>query len=268
MNAHPIITPTTYLFIDGGYLRRYYTKAALQWFDSEGEINIGALKQSFKAQKSFYYDCLDDLLRPGEAQAEFETRLAQQEEFFNKIREAVGSHVKLGSLTGAVKNRRQKKVDILLAVDMLNHAVRRNMERAVLLSGDRDFEPVVESLVQMGLFVEVAAVPGHFAKDLALAADSFREIRFNDFHFWTAMELRKKYPINFPTLNSPSDRAVLVKRGKMNGKAVSAYGFPNDNIFYIDLGPDKNKNKTVFQATDLQRLETYIALQYSPIVWE
>ena len=78
---------------------------------------------------------------------EFEEGKQKQEMELNRIRKVYGTHVRLGSLTGIEKKRRQKEVDILLAVDMMNHAVRQNMTRAVLLSGERDFKPLIESLV-------------------------------------------------------------------------------------------------------------------------
>jgi uncharacterized LabA/DUF88 family protein len=42
------------------------------------------------------------------------------------------------------KKRQQKEVDVLLAVDMLTRSFYKNMTKAVLLAGDRDFKPVVE----------------------------------------------------------------------------------------------------------------------------
>jgi uncharacterized LabA/DUF88 family protein len=41
---------------------------------------------------------------------------------------------------------------------MMNHAIRQNMRRAVLVTGDADFKPLVESMVQIGMFVEIVLV--------------------------------------------------------------------------------------------------------------
>jgi uncharacterized LabA/DUF88 family protein len=39
----------------------------------------------------------------------------------------------------------------------MNHSFRRNMTKAVLIAGDQDFKPVVESLVQAGTWVTVVS---------------------------------------------------------------------------------------------------------------
>jgi uncharacterized LabA/DUF88 family protein len=63
--------------------------------------------------------------------------------------------MRLGSLRGAPKKRRQKEVDVLLAADMLTHGYDGNMDKAILIAGDLDFRRVVEALVRRGVFVEV-----------------------------------------------------------------------------------------------------------------
>jgi|SRR5262249_8687979 len=133
-----------YLFVDGRYLRADYSRTIREWFGNDGEIDFVQVKNHFGADKMFYYDCLDDQQHPGESASDFASRVAKQEEEFNKIQRISGSHIRLGSITGTKRNKRQKKVDILLAVDMMKHAVRQNMSTAILLAGDRDFQPVVD----------------------------------------------------------------------------------------------------------------------------
>ncbi len=50
------------------------------------------------------------------------------------------------------------------------------MNRVTLLTGDLDFKPLVQSLVDMGLHVEVAGDARHTSTDLADAADSYRPL--------------------------------------------------------------------------------------------
>jgi hypothetical protein len=80
-----------------------------------------------------------------------------------------GYFVRRGSLRG--KRRRQKEVDVLLAVDMLSHSHRRNTDRMMLLGGDLDFRPLVEALVDQGTIVTVDC-DARGSKELTLAADS------------------------------------------------------------------------------------------------
>src|SRR5271170_1987248 len=138
------MTDDTYLFIDGEYLRRRMNDAVQKVFLWDGEINFYSLKSSASAKRVFYYDCIDDEQKPAETKTECEQRVAAQEARFNKIGELNGVHVRYGSLKGSGKKRRQKEVDVLLAVDMLTHGYDGNMGRAVLIAGDLDFRPVVE----------------------------------------------------------------------------------------------------------------------------
>src|SRR5262245_9289366 len=117
----------TYLFVDGGHLRRHYPQTAQRWFGDEARLEVRQVKEKLQATKCFYYDCVDDIQGENESQESFEIRLREQEAQFAKIQEIYATHVQLGSMTGTRKNKRQKQVDILLAVDMLNHAFRRNM---------------------------------------------------------------------------------------------------------------------------------------------
>jgi uncharacterized LabA/DUF88 family protein len=260
---------TTYLFIDGSYLRRYYTESVRQWFGFDGEIDFTLVKQQYSARKSFYYDCLDDIKREGENETDFNLRVEKQEAFFNKIREVTGSHVRLGSLTGTAKNKRQKEVDILLAVDMLNHAVRQNMNRAVLLAGDRDFKPVVESLVQMGIFVDVVGDKRHTSKDLAWSADTFTGISFSEYYQWSAESHRKKHPVNILHINMPPADSKVIQKGLVGGKNLTLYKSDTNNNFYIFVEAFHNENSNLtLQFHDLNQLKLYFELQYGKVDWQ
>jgi uncharacterized LabA/DUF88 family protein len=260
----------SYLFIDGGHLRKYYEESVCQWFEGEGTIDFGRLKQTLGVQKSFYYDCLDDIRHAGETQAACDSRIEQQEAYFNGIREVVGSHVRLGSLTGTAKTRRQKEVDILLTVDMMNHAVRGNMSTAYLLSGDRDFKPVVESLVQMGVFVEVIGDRKHTSKDLAWAADNYTGISFDRYHDWSVESLKNKYPIDIFSLNSlPSGAALVeIEGGAFNGAPVTLYKWQGNNEYYLRVHQFRDANDLTLRLQDPERLKLYFELQYGNIQWK
>src|SRR5262245_52159773 len=144
----------SYTFIDGGYLRLCFEERLRANFGDYHGIVFDQL--NFGGQKTFFYDCLDDLQRDGETQSDYEVRVRNQEAEIEKIAGIPNWHVRLGTLSGNARaggrraRRQQKEVDVLLAVDMLNHGFRQNFDRAVLVTGDLDFKPVVESLVQLG----------------------------------------------------------------------------------------------------------------------
>lgn len=204
----------TYLFIDGGHLRKYYAEAVREWFQGEGDINFGAIKRhAGEALRLFYYDCIDD--REGENEPERERIKQTNQEWLNSIREVAGAHVRLGSTTGRAKNRRQKGVDILLAIDMMNHTIRRNMKRAMLLTGDGDFTPLVENLVQMGMFVEVLGDQAHFSRELRKSADTSHPLSFNDYFKFSSTALQERFPL-------PNHRQIVYEAGYCIGEQVAA----------------------------------------------
>lgn len=164
------IRETGYLFVDVANFRRYFDENILRWAGEKAAINYEALAKTKDSKKAFFYDCIDDRRKPGETDADYNARLKQQEDEFAKISSIENTHVKLGSMTGTYKNRRQKGVDISLAVDCLKHAERGNMGVALLVSGDGDFKPLVQALVEMGLFAWVMGDKKHTSEELRLAA--------------------------------------------------------------------------------------------------
>ena len=263
--------PTTYLFIDGGHLRRNYSDSVRPWFGSEGEIDFRQIKDGFLGggiARCFYYDALEDEQRDGESTEDFAARVAQEEAIFNKIEELDGYFVGLGSVTGQRRNRRQKKVDILLAVQALDHAVRRNMDRAILLTGDRDFEPLVQSLVQSGIHVHVAGDKKHTSAYLRRAADNFTPLSFDQYFEMTAAPLREKFPVAVNKTAMPPDDAELVQIGLcINKKKVLALHGRN-NMYYI-RGEDLLGNSITVRMKDfLDRLKLYFELQYRKVEWK
>jgi uncharacterized LabA/DUF88 family protein len=258
----------TYLFIDGGYVQKRYTDAVRAWFGDGGEIDFPTLIRSCPAGRSFYYDCLDEERRAGEAEADHLARIEKQKVRLNKVREAHGCHIRLGVLKG--RNRRQKKVDIMLAVDMLTHAANKNMTKALLLAGDLDFQPAVESLVQLGIFVELIADDKHTASDLAWSASSYRKLTFRDYYSWSTSALKEKYPL--PRSGEGSrlilKDATVMKTGSLDGEAFTVY--QSERKFYLCPQNAGDGNETYYRLShdDVARLELYLELQGYKVVWD
>src|SRR5438034_7057504 len=184
-----MIPPVTrYLFIDGAYLAEVYKKLMQAFWNIDGEINFMALKGIGSANKVFYYDCVDDVVRPHETREQLDARVQAKEDFLNRIRELPGFHVQEGRIAGA-RRRRQKQVDVQLTVDMLMHAVHRNMTHATLLAGDRDFLPLIEALEGLGTHVTVMYESTSGARALHHAADVVVRINNTDVYLGTYSEM-------------------------------------------------------------------------------
>jgi uncharacterized LabA/DUF88 family protein len=256
-----------YLFIDGAYLRNQFERFANLWFEGNEEIDYAAIVNLLMVNKCFYYDCLDDMQRSGEAQKDFEERVAIQKGIFNKISRVPRAHVRYGTLKGASnKRRRQKEVDILIAVDMMSHAARKNMDEAILLAGDMDFTPVVESLVDLGLTVTVIADAKTVASELTWAADAFHELTISFYHAFASRPLKQKYPLPEATPNgSPPDGGVL-KKGHLGDDMCVLFLADSDHIIYVQSFQGGQSLRVRFN--DLEKLELFCEAEYGKLQWD
>jgi len=125
------------------------------------------------------------------------------------------------------KRARQKEVDILIAVDMLTHSYRRNMNRVTLLAGDQDFRPLVDALVRDGMFVELCFEPKSASTDLADTADTRKVIDPYVIESWLEESFRKSHamPKRHVDFSPTPDRPHELRRGGVgNDGPVYLYG--------------------------------------------
>src|SRR5208282_399254 len=116
-------------------------------------------------------------------------------------------------------------VDVQLAVDMLTHGFSRNMSKAVLLSGDLDFRPIVEALIRAGVFVEIWYENESAAKELFGAADFGRELTFQDFYSMSDEKFTRENPL--------PERASGVAPDLMLARPLKSGEASNGNQVYL-----------------------------------
>jgi uncharacterized LabA/DUF88 family protein len=267
----PASKGTTYLFIDGAYVQKNYADGVTWWFGDEAEIDIASLTSLFPAEKTFYYDCRV-IQKDNESEVGYQARKEKQDAYFNRIRELDNLHIKLGTLVKKIGKRavdkeraEQKGVDVLLAVDVLTHAARQNIDKVILISGNRDFKPLVESLVGMGLSVQLVSDPKTTAPEFAWVADSYRKLTFNDYYLWTSESLREKYPRADSSRHQPDIKgASLIKSRSLNGNEVNLY--QSQRGHFIAHFPVYDDGKSLYYShEDCERLELYIATMLGKI---
>lgn len=71
---------------------------------------------------------------------------------------------------------RSKAVDIALATDVLTLAASHQYDAAIIVAGDGDYLPVIESVKRLGLYVGVAFFGDTTNKSLRIAADEYLDI--------------------------------------------------------------------------------------------
>ena len=173
---------TRYLFIDGGYLDKVLKKVGLEFWDTDNlEIDYSKLGSNYN--KVFYYNCLPGK-RNGENDNDFQKRIETREEFYNNLKLLNNYHVFEGVTFGRKSKIRQKAVDIMIAVDMLRHSYRKNMDKAALLSGDLDFKPLLDALVLEGMHTSILYSKDSISNELLYSADSNLRITIKDIFSW------------------------------------------------------------------------------------
>lgn len=159
---------TAYIFIDAGCLRETVREISRRYLGDESSIVINWMGLRRQHQKAFVYDAVS-ARGYNEDHIEYQGRIAGRMEEYARIKALDGFHMQLGDLRG--KKSTQKKVDVQITVDMLMHTVRGNMSRCTLLTGDSDFQPLLEALTREGMFTTLWH-PRHAPADLTGAADS------------------------------------------------------------------------------------------------
>lgn len=257
---------TEYLFIDGGYLRAIHSRLLNGFFGATDKIDFLSIKSQVGVEKAFYYDCLDDVRKEGETDAEFTTRIKEQEEFFNHIRSLPGFHVRLGTLSGGAEKPRQKQVDVLLAVDMLNHAFHKNMARASLIAGDLDFKPILDTLILLGTYARVLYERRSAARNLYWAADVGQEVTLREMYQWTIPQFRQGHPIPYEVQNETRPGGYqTVRRGSFDGKPVELLQQESNFVLYVTNFSGGRSLSVRF--TDPTLLERYFSIVYGQVAW-
>jgi hypothetical protein len=247
-----------YLFIDGGCLRvclermsDVYTGGATL------DLDYGRLTSTYS--KVFYYDALPERKWDEDDQI-YRTRVAPQRNLFDRLSSLDRFHVYEGDVRRSFSRRgpEQKKIDVMIAVDMLTHSFRRNMHEATLLTGDLDFKPLIDALVQEGMFVTLWCPPGTTSKELIAAAD--RSERFNIASIYHA--LAEPRPFMIPkVLAAPSkgDYAPILMQWSVDGGEVKL--MKDGETFVVVVAAANNPNRgyvTYYEHTDLSLLRAYL----------
>lgn len=259
---------STYIFIDAGYLRQVMEQALVPFVGAPLGIRWESLLVTFSGKRAFYYDCLDELPRQGESDSELQERLQGQSRLIDEINAAPGLFVRLGSLRGDARRRRQKEIDVLLAVDMLTHSHNRNMSRAVLIAGDLDFKPVVEALVMQGTLVTVVSDLRSTSRDLANAADRHEPLSLRT--LWRIssgphdVATSKLLPSEFAYAQDP--KSAPVQSGLLEGKPVHLY---NEGAHWKAVLPVTRTvmMSTRWQHNDREKLLEFLRLEFGSIQW-
>ena len=249
-----------YLFIDGDYFRRFFFTSMRNFIEQVPDVDFNEVRSSLGAHKVFFYDCEGlEPTRPESREVDdsdvgaFADWSRRQRDL---IRKSDMYKLRYGSLRKPKKGPpKQKEIDVLIAVDMLTHASRRNMGTAALFSGDLDFRPVLEGLEQLGVRTTLVFERMRTSEDLIEAADMRRAVTIEDAWSWVTPESRRAFP---PVLVSsaqwfddPLDARSL-KFGTVDGKTAKLFHAGAIYTLHLEKGPHLSKR---FQHSNFETLE-------------
>lgn len=165
------------IFLDGGYFE--YVQ------HSFGDPRVAfdklalTLAHPDELLRTYYYHCLP-YQSPSPTPDEIE-RFARKQRFFHALRRLDRFEVREGKLALRGWDRttgrpilEQKRVDIMLAVDLVLLATKRQITRAVILTGDSDFLPALQAAKNEGVVIHLLHGVGETRahRDLWDAADT------------------------------------------------------------------------------------------------
>lgn len=167
-------TQTRYVFVDAGHILSHGPSRLAKLYSEPRDIDYSLVRSALNANRVYVFDALPTVKTPSQSDADHAAALTNASLRLRGIEHSPYVHVRTGTMVGDGRKRRQKGVDIALAVEALTHAFRRNMEHAILVTGDADFTPLVRALVDAGTYVTLI---GHDPPaDLIGAADVYEPL--------------------------------------------------------------------------------------------
>jgi len=175
------------IFIDGGYLLKALQDAKLNPdYSRIADYILTPLRRQIPIDllRCYFYYC-----PPWMSQSPTEDelrRMAAHDKFVEGIESIDRWKVRLGKLEKRRDGDRdvfsQKRVDVMLSVDMVRHAAAGHIQHAVLIAGDSDFIPAVNAAQEHGATITLVCNHDRSAhKDLIKVADEVTYIDWKKF---------------------------------------------------------------------------------------
>lgn len=143
------------VFIDGGYFKEVLKHFGLPKISYQ-RLADEVMKTNEELLRTYYYDCPPYVssYEPTEDELQREDRFNR---FISAIQQIPRFETRLGRLqriqTANGYNYIQKKVDVLLSVDLVRLACRSHIHRAIIIAGDSDLTPAIETAKDNGIIV-------------------------------------------------------------------------------------------------------------------
>jgi uncharacterized LabA/DUF88 family protein len=146
------------IFIDGAYLLSFYKKHNLEpKYEDLPDIFLKPLRKSVQLDllRCYFYYC-PPFMSPEPTDSE-KRRMEEHDVFMERLESIDRWSVRLGKLQRRWEGNReyfeQKRVDVLMSVDMVRHSAAGHIQHAIVIAGDSDFIPAIEATKESGATV-------------------------------------------------------------------------------------------------------------------
>jgi uncharacterized LabA/DUF88 family protein len=134
-------------------------------------------------QRTYYYNCLP-LIRKNkfgnlEEQKDDEARYNKKENFYNKLKLLPRFKVKYGKLQLIDNIFKQKGIDVLMSLDIVDKCFLKQIKHAVVVAGDADFIPAIRKAKDFGAVVHLFCNKNSVNKELLYAVDEVHDLQFS-----------------------------------------------------------------------------------------
>ncbi|HEX4132840.1 MAG TPA: NYN domain-containing protein [Pirellulales bacterium] len=160
------------IFIDGAYLNFLLRDFGSPKIDYS--LLVKELVGGRELLRAYYYDCLP--YQSSSPTAQEKERFGKKQKFFDALDRLSRFQTRLGRLEFRGKKDdgspifEQKRVDILLGVDLVLLAAKHQITDAAILAGDSDFLPAIQAAKPEGLVTHLFHGP-HPHRDLVTECD-------------------------------------------------------------------------------------------------
>ncbi|HSA15360.1 MAG TPA: NYN domain-containing protein [Spirochaetota bacterium] len=175
------------IFIDGAYLLSFLKKNNIEpKYDELSDYLLKPLRKSVPLDllRCYFYYCAP-WMSPEPTDSE-KRRMEEHDAFMDEITSLPRWGVRLGKLHRRRDGNReyfeQKRVDVLLSVDMVRHSAAGHIQHVIVVAGDSDFIPAIEATKESGATVSLwYGDENTIHRDLLALADITHKIDWKKF---------------------------------------------------------------------------------------
>lgn len=270
-----------YAFIDGNcFLTEWRNTIQRVHGNTPDTLDLAQMRTELGATRLYWYDSLAELdsVRQSESidSTALETarlKLSHRRKFLEHLQNEDGFIVRTGtSRVLARKGRvetREKEVDVLLAVDSLLHAANGNMKHALIFGSDLDHRPVVEALMQLGVYVTVYG-HGRTSGELRISGDSFRALDYFLFYEWSDYHWRQANPGVERSGRMSGGGIIDIDFANTSGGRLVLQRFPGHHTFqaFVDDDGLSEIEKHPVTCRSKDSLLRYLEFKYGVLDWQ